>query len=225
MRSPLPDLRTGSSLAPGGSDHRTSRRLVQRARSRQCPGRTPTKRRRSIDPPVRGADLVGWQVRVGPPNAAVTSDLRRIQKGLEGRVWDAAGSRAQQGLLDVAVHGPDRLGSRTRFGRNDPGKRARCLVGGKKSGQARDDLAEPKVQRAGEPIGVGADASQPDRPLRRVNQEQLDRRHPGDHVGGRLDPGRPAGSDLRRLRRLRRLGRGHTRCYPTRSFPRSFHRP
>jgi hypothetical protein len=75
----------------------------------------------------------------------------------------------------------------------------------------RDVLAQAQVQGAAEPGGVGADAGQPDRPLRGAGQDQLNRGDSGDQVGGRLDPGRPAVLDLRLqlLRQLRRLGRRH----------------
>jgi hypothetical protein len=53
---------------------------------------------------------------------------------------------------------------------------------------ASDDLAQPEMQGAGEAGRVGADAGQPDRPLRCPGQDELDRDDPGHHVGGRLDP-------------------------------------
>jgi hypothetical protein len=60
-----------------------------------------------------------------------------------------------------------------------------------------DDLAQAEVEGAGEAGRVGADAGQPDRPLRGAGQDQLDRHDPGHDVGGRLDPGRPTVLDLR----------------------------
>jgi hypothetical protein len=74
----------------------------------------------------------------------------------------------------------------------------------------RDDLTQAQVQGAAEPGRVGPDAGQPDRPLGGAGQNELDRDDPRDHVGGRLDPGRPTVLNLGRLlRQLRRLRPRH----------------
>jgi hypothetical protein len=71
-----------------------------------------------------------------------------------------------------------------------------------------DDLTQPQMEGAAEPGRVGPDPGQPQRPLRGAGKNQFDRDHPGDQVGGRLNPGRPTVLDLW-LRQLRRLGCGH----------------
>jgi hypothetical protein len=62
------------------------------------------------------------------------------------------------------------------------------------------------VQGAAEPVGIGPDAGKPDRPLRGAGQDELDRHDPGNHVGGRLDPGRRY-ADQKLLPALGRLPR------------------